>query len=136
MTICGIGVDLVEISRIERLLARHGQRAVERILHPVEQAAIRRVDHPARFLAKRFAAKEAAAKALGTGIAQGIRLQDMWIENDLLGRPELLLAGGALQRARRLGALSWHVSLSDERTHVVAFVVLEGSGSSMETAID
>lgn len=136
MTIRGIGVDLVEITRIERLLVRHGRRAVERILHPVEQAAIVRVDHPARFLAKRFAAKEAASKALGTGIAHGVRLQDIWIENDALGRPELVLAGGALQRARRLGALSWHVSLSDERTHVVAFVVLEGGGSPTETAID
>ena len=130
MSVRGIGVDLVVLARIERMYERHGARAVERILHPDERAGLDGQREPARYLAKRFAAKEAAAKALGTGIAHGVRLHDLRVGHDTLGRPELILADGALQRAHTLGATRWHLSLSDEREHVVAFVVLDGGEPS------
>lgn len=127
MSVRGIGVDLVALARVERLYERHGRRAVERILHPDERSGLDRQREPARYLAKRFAAKEAGAKALGTGIAHGVRLHDLRVGHDALGRPELILADGALQRAYALGATHWHLSLSDEREHVIAFVVLDGA---------
>lgn len=132
MSVRGIGVDLVELQRVERMYERHGLRAVERILHPDERVDLDKHREPARYLAKRFAAKEAGAKALGTGIAHGVRLHDIRVGHDALGRPELILADGALQRARVLGATHWHLSLSDEREHVIAFVVLDGAAPSPE----
>lgn len=127
MSVRGIGVDLVELARVERLYARHGLRVVERILHPDERVGLDKHRAPARYLAKRFAAKEAGAKALGTGIAHGVRLHDLRVGHDELGCPELILADGALQRAHALGATHWHLSLSDEREQVIAFVVLDGA---------
>ncbi|MEJ2630023.1 MAG: holo-ACP synthase [Acidihalobacter sp.] len=127
MSVRGIGVDLVELQRVERMYERHGPRAVERILHPDERVDLGKQREPARYLAKRFAAKEAGAKALGTGIAHGVRLHDIRIGHDALGRPELILADGALQRAHALGATHWHLSLSDEHEQVIAFVVLDGN---------
>lgn len=135
MSVRGIGVDLVALDRIERLYERHGPRAVERILHPDERQGLDRERNPARYLAKRFAAKEAGAKALGTGIAHGVRMHDLRVGHDALGRPVLILAGGALQRAHALGATHWHLSLSDEREHVIAFVVLDGRESTPEQGI-
>lgn len=132
MTIRGIGVDLVALERVERLYQRHGRRAVERILHPDERVGLDVQREPARYLAKRFAAKEAGAKALGTGVAHGVRLHDLRVGHDALGRPELVLANGALRRAHALGATHWHLSLSDERGHVIAFVVLDGDEPSPE----
>lgn len=128
MTVRGIGVDLVALERVEHLYRQHGWRAVERILHPDERAGLDTQREPARYLAKRFAAKEAGAKALGTGIAHGVRLHDLRVGHDALGRPELVLADGALRRAHALGATHWHLSLSDEHGHVIAFVVLDGDG--------
>ena len=135
MSVCGIGVDLVALARIERMYERHGRRAVERILHPDERGGLEGQREPARYLAKRFAAKEAGAKALGTGIAHGVRLHDLRVGHDELGRPELILADGALQRARALGATHWHLSLSDEREHVIAFVVLDGAVPSPDQGV-
>lgn len=127
--IVGLGTDLVEIARMERLLARHGERALERLLHAGERAECPPApNRAARFLARRFAAKEAAAKALGTGIADGIRFVDLQVGHDGRGRPLLQLHGGARRRAEALGAVSHHLSISDEQTHALAFVVLESSG--------
>ncbi|MEA4856544.1 MAG: holo-[acyl-carrier-protein] synthase [Solidesulfovibrio sp.] len=121
--IVGLGLDVVELPRIASALARFGDRFVARILTPAERAAL-----PARPLSRvagLFAAKEAAAKALGTGFAQGIGFQHLEILSDHLGRPTLGLHGPALERARALGATSWHVSISHEHGTAAAVVVLE-----------
>lgn len=125
MTVAGIGTDLVEIARLERALERHGQRFGERILGPEEREEWRRRDRSPRFLAKRFAAKEAAAKALGTGFRDGIRFADIQVDHDALGKPQLRLAGAAAARAAALGVVRSAISISDERQYALAFVVLE-----------
>lgn len=125
MAIVGLGTDLVEIGRIQRLIERHGDAIAERILTPTELDEWRRQTKPEVFLAKRFAAKEAAVKALGTGIAQGIGFQQLEIQHDELGKPLLVLTGRAIERAILLGASRWHLSISDERSHALATVILE-----------
>ncbi len=100
--ILGIGSDLVDIRRIERTLARHGERFLKRIFTEVEQErAGRRADTIAT-LAKRFAAKEACAKALGTGLARGVFWRDMGVVNLPSGRPTIVLTGGAAEQLRRI----------------------------------
>jgi holo-[acyl-carrier protein] synthase len=122
--IYAIGTDMVEIERIRRALART-PRLPQRILTPAELNAFQQSAHPERFLAKRFAAKEAAVKALGTGIGRGISWQHFSVLHDPHGRPRLQLTGAADALARRQGIDRWHLSLSDERALVVAFVVAE-----------
>src|SRR5262249_9715520 len=96
--ILGIGSDLVDIGRIEKVLERHGERFLARVFTPVERArAERRADRVATY-AKRFAAKEACAKALGTGLRKGVFWRDMGVVNLPSGRPTLKLSGGALAR--------------------------------------
>jgi holo-[acyl-carrier protein] synthase len=119
-----VGTDLVEIARIARALERHGERFAERILSPREQTEWRRRGANARVLAKRFAAKEAAAKALGTGVQAGVRLHDLEVLHDELGKPLLHFSGGAAERAKSLGAARNALSISDERLYALAFVVL------------
>ena len=125
--IIGIGTDLVEIARIETQLQRHGDRLAERVLTADELNEYRNAASPARLLAKRFAVKEAASKALGTGIGRGIGFHQMHVLHDEMGRPKLVLEGAALERARALGMCRTHVTLSDERHYAVAHVILEGS---------
>ena len=123
--IVGIGTDLVTVSRVARSHERFGERFARRILHAVELEAYRRSREPARFLAKRFAVKEAAVKALGTGERDGVLLRDFHIEHDALGKPLLGVSGEAERRCLRAGVIARHVSLSDEGDQVIAFVVLE-----------
>lgn len=122
--IIGIGTDIVTISRIESVLARQGPRFAERILHPDEWVIFTTHTQPARFLSKRFAVKEAASKALGTGMGQGVSWRDFWVEHNALGAPSLHLCGEAKLLADRLGVVNFHLSLADEQDSVVAFVVL------------
>lgn len=122
--IFGIGTDLVQIDRIASALARTPALA-QRVLTPAEQAGFEASRDPARFLAKRFAAKEAAVKALGTGIGRGVSWQHLEVGHDALGKPCLQLNGGAEARARELGIGQLHLSYSDEQQLVVAFVVAE-----------
>ncbi|MGC9457006.1 MAG: holo-ACP synthase [Halothiobacillaceae bacterium] len=124
MSIVGIGTDLVEIGRLEAALARFGDRLVDRLLHPDEQAALAGRPVTGRLLAKRFAAKEAAAKALGTGFRDGIALTHIAIGHSALGQPLLEFHGPAASRFAALGASRADLSLSDERGHALAFVVL------------
>lgn len=126
MPIIGIGTDLVEIDRIQNTVDKFPERFPRRILTDAEWLVYKRHAHPVRFLSKRFAAKEAAAKALGTGIAQGIRFHDFEIVNDELGRPHMSLLGEAALRMKRLGGRYVHISLSDELALAQAFVVVEG----------
>lgn len=125
MAIVGIGTDLVVIKRIEEILLRHEERFVERVLHPNEMQRFKDSAFPERFLSKRFAAKEAVSKALGTGIAEGVALHDIEVVNDELGKPHICLHGGAKMRMQQLGATHCHLSLTDERDHAIAFAVLE-----------
>ncbi|MBA1145491.1 holo-ACP synthase [Ectothiorhodospiraceae bacterium WFHF3C12] len=126
MSVVGIGTDIVAIARMRSALDRHGERFARRILAPEELEEWRRRGETPGLLAKRFAAKEAAAKALGTGIAEGVTLKSITVAHDSLGKPRLALAAGAVERARALGVVDTHLSLSDEREFAVAFVVLEG----------
>ena len=123
--IAGIGVDIAETARFEQLLARFGERFARRLLTDAEHAEFERRRRPATYLASRFAAKEAVAKALGTGIGREFSFQSVQIDNDADGCPRLrFVAGGErlLAERRIRNAL---VSLSDETHYVVAMVVLE-----------
>ncbi len=123
--IYGIGVDLVEIDRIRRGLTRFGQRLARRILSDSEYAEFYSRRNPPAFLATRFAAKEAFAKALGTGLKGGVRLRDISVTSDPSGRPILECTGQALELLRQLDIGRSHVSLADEREYALAFVILE-----------
>lgn len=121
----GIGTDLVDIRRLEKIWAKKsGLAFAQKILTPLELEQLEATRYPARFLAKRFAAKEAALKALGTGLAQGMSWQQLEITATELGQPLLNFSGVALARAQELGATSWHLSLSDEQEYALAFVIL------------
>ncbi len=126
--ILGIGTDIVEVARIEQALERLGRRFARRILSDQELEEFDDHRMPERFLAKRFAVKEAAAKALGTGIAQGVSWQHIAVSHNELGAPLLLFSERAQQLQKEKGITSLHVSLSDEQNHVVAFVILESRG--------
>ena len=117
--ILGIGTDLTQISRIDSVLERSGERFSHRVLNADELA---RAPQPmtASFLAKRWAAKEAAAKALGTGIGEQAHFHDFTIANDPSGAPRLTLSGQALKTSN--GAGVWHLSLSDDGDFALAFV--------------
>lgn len=129
--IVGIGSDLVAVVRFEKMLGRHGIRLVDRLLGEDERVVWERSERSpamqAAWLAKRFAVKEAAAKALGTGIRGDVTLRAIQTVHDELGRPELKLIGGAQRRFEQLGASQAWVSVSDERAHAFAMVVLERS---------
>jgi holo-[acyl-carrier protein] synthase len=115
------GIDLIEIQRIDRAIARHGTRLLHRVYTPREQA---QCGGRAESLAVRFAAKEAAAKALGTGIwRQGIAWTDLEVVRNAEGAPSLVLHGAALARAHNMGWREWSISLSHDRTQAIAFVV-------------
>ncbi len=120
----GIGTDILRIARIEQALARHGERFAKRVLHPKELPKFENSTTKAAFLAKRFAAKEAVAKALGTGIGEHLSWQDMHIIHDALGAPQVVLSMTAKKVAAKKGGTVVQLSLSDERDYVVAFAVL------------
>ncbi|OBT17339.1 holo-ACP synthase [Vibrio sp. UCD-FRSSP16_10] len=125
MPLVGLGTDIAEIERVEKALNRSGVSFAKRILTETEMAKFESLTLKGKFLAKRFAAKEAASKALGTGIAKGVSFQDFTISNDEQGKPCLALSGKALQIAQSLGVTSVHLSISDERHYAVATVILE-----------
>jgi holo-[acyl-carrier protein] synthase len=121
-----VGVDLIEIARVERILTHYGDRFLERVFTPAEILYCRA--RPAE-LAARFAAKEAVAKALGVGVRMiardGINWQDAEIIGDARGKPLVRLYGRAAERAEQLGLTEWAVSLSHTREHAIAFVVAQ-----------
>jgi holo-[acyl-carrier protein] synthase len=126
--ILGIGTDLVEIHRIEKALARFGERFARRILVERELERFRRHKKPAAWLAKRFAAKEAFSKAMGTGIHFPVNWHNVSVENAPSGKPVLHFSDALAELMRGRGISSAHVSLTDELTLACAFVVLEGGG--------
>ncbi len=123
--ISGIGVDIVETARIEQVLGRFGERFARRILTEDELIEFARRENGCRYLATRFAAKEAVAKALGTGIGETVGFQSLQIDNDELGKPCLRFRGDGIDLIRDRGINNALVSLSDEKHYVVAMVVLE-----------
>ncbi|MCP4923896.1 MAG: holo-ACP synthase [bacterium] len=127
--IIGIGSDIVEISRVRQALKRQGDRFLMRLFTPVEQKRIAMNLNPAATCAKRFAAKEAFAKALGTGKAQGISWKDIQVSNDDLGCPSLDITGVALEilntKIPEGTKPYFHVTLADTQDHAQAFVVIE-----------
>jgi holo-[acyl-carrier protein] synthase len=126
--IIGIGVDLVEISRVRSMIATRGERALVRLFTEAERAYCRDMANPARHLAVRVAAKEATFKALsGSDEARGIGWREMEVELDEIGRPSLRLHGRALARAKELGVARTWVSLSHGDDLATAFVVLEAA---------
>ena len=124
MAIVGIGTDIVEISRLERQLQR-SPRLAERILTEHELRLFQDHPFPARYLAKRFAVKEAASKALGTGIGRGVSFQQFETRNDDFGRPLLTLSGKAQEISGTPAHTQVHVSISDEQHYAVATVIIE-----------
>ncbi len=123
--IVGLGIDMTELARIRAAHARFGRRFLEKFLAPGELAAL--APHPPiAFLAGRFAAKEAASKALGTGFRQGVGPCQIEVLPLPAGGTDLIFHGGASERARLLGTRAAHLSISHERSHAVAVVVLEG----------
>lgn len=123
--IFGIGTDIVRIQRMADNLERYGERFAARILTEVEMTAFLASAQQAPFLAKRFAAKEAAAKALGTGFRNGLNLRDIGVSNDGLGKPMLAFSDRAQQALKNQGVGAAHLSLSDESEYAIAYVVLE-----------
>jgi len=124
--IVGSGVDVVEIGRIERALERTGDRFARRVFTPAELADCRRHRAPARQLALRFAAKEAAMKALGTGWGGGVGWHDLEVVRDAGGGgPSLRFHGGAAERARASRGLRARLALGCSRSHALAVVLLE-----------
>ncbi len=122
--IVGIGADIVRVARVEGALQRHGERFARRVLSSEEWLEYGAEKRPARFLAKRFAAKEAAVKALGTGFREGVTLGDIAVVHDRRGKPGLSFTGRAAEVARELGVGETHLSIADEQDYAVAFVTL------------
>jgi holo-[acyl-carrier protein] synthase len=120
----GIGTDLVELARVEDSLQRFGDRFARRVLTPEELTEFEQKNRSVAFLAKRWAAKEAAAKALGTGIGASVGFHDLRIDHDELGAPRLILSGKAVETAASKGVDQTHISLSDEQHYALAFVVV------------
>lgn len=121
--ILGVGTDLVQRARIEQSLERWGGRFARRILSPRELAIFSKHHQPGAYLARRFAGKEAASKALGTGIGH-VSWQEISIVNDAAGSPVLELTGAALRLFETRGARHIHVSLADEKEYALAFVIV------------
>ena len=127
--ILGIGSDISDVRRIAKVIERHGDRFIDRIFTPHERARAERRRNRIETYAKRFAAKEACAKALGTGFSQGVYMRDIGVLNDASGKPDLVLTGGALARLRRLTPPGRKarllLTLTDEPPLAKAMVVIE-----------
>ncbi len=128
--IFGIGTDIVELSRIKLTHERFGDRFAQRILMQEELELLHRSKRPTRFLAMRFAGKEAIVKAMGTGFAHGVWLRDVGITNNDWGRPLVIFSERGQRVCDRLGIGNAHVSLTDDAGLVMAFAVVEASGAS------
>ena len=127
--IVGIGSDLSDIRRIQKSLDRFGDRFVERVYTEVERSRSERKQDRAASYAKRFAAKEACAKALGTGIRRGVFWRDMGVVNLRSGKPTMALTGGALKILNEITPAGMttviHLSLTDDHPYAQAFVIIE-----------
>lgn len=127
--IFGIGVDVLEAKRVDAVYARFGGRFVERLLLPAEREQLARTRRPERFLAMRFAAKEAIVKAMGTGFAHGVWIRDIGVVQNEWGRPEVVYSPRGEGVRRGLGIGDGHVTLTDEAGLIVAVAVLMKAGA-------
>ncbi|PKF51658.1 holo-ACP synthase [Enterovibrio nigricans] len=126
MAVVGLGTDIAEIGRFDTIIARKtGDAFAQRVLTPSELEKYASTKQKARYLAKRFAAKEAASKALGTGIACGVTFHDFDVTNDEHGKPLLALSGVAKQLADARGVTNILLTIADEKRYAVATVLLE-----------
>jgi holo-[acyl-carrier protein] synthase len=123
--IFGIGTDIVELPRFKSMTARYGARLAGRLLNDDEMTDYHATPDAARFLAKRFAAKEAFGKAVGSGLRAPVSLRRISVTHDSLGKPELRFDEILSRHLAQLGINGHHLSISDERDLIVAFVVLE-----------
>ena len=128
--ILGVGTDLVEIHRIEKALARYGERFAQRVLVEQELEQFRRQKKPATWLAKRFAAKEAFSKAMGTGIHFPVNWHNVSVANARSGKPQLCFSEPLAALMAQRGIRHAHVSLTDEISLAFAFVVIEGDSGT------
>lgn len=127
MKTIGIGTDLVAVTRIQKIWDQYGDAFARRILSKKELQDFKQSNQPIPFLAKRYAAKEAVAKAIGTGFRPGsFWLTDIGIHNDSLGKPFLEYSESLQNLMNSLGVERSHISLSDERDYALAFVILTG----------
>jgi holo-[acyl-carrier protein] synthase len=124
--IIGIGTDLIEVDRIERLVKQHGDQFLSRCFTREERAYALARAHAAQHLAARFAVKEAVMKALGTGWGKGVRWRDIGVLRRPGEAPQVELAGGAARRARRLGVRRVHITITHLRGEAMALAIAEG----------
>jgi holo-[acyl-carrier protein] synthase len=122
--IFGIGTDILEVRRIEEIYRRFGERFPQRLLMPEELAVFQRARNKVRFLAMRFAAKEAVVKAMGTGFANGMWIRDAGVMPNRLGRPDIVFSARGRALCDEMGIGEGHLTLSDEAGLVVAVAVL------------
>lgn len=125
--IFGIGTDIVELDRIRGIYERYGDHFARRILMDAELALYNRSRNPVRFLAMRFAGKEATVKAMGTGFAHGVWLRDVGILQNEWGRPIITWSERGQRVCERLGIGAGHVSLTDDAGLIVAFAIVEAA---------
>lgn len=123
--IVGTGVDIVDIRRLRAGNARYGERLATKLLSVREMADYRSHHDPGALLAKRFAAKEALAKALGTGFRNGLHLRQITVTHDTNGRPQFACEGKIADLLTGFGVTASHLSISDEHNYAIAYVVLE-----------
>ena len=122
--IFGIGVDVLEVKRIGETLQRFGEHFVARLLMPEERAQLAKTRRPERFIAMRFAAKEAIVKAMGTGFSHGVWIRDVGVVQNSWGKPEVVFSERGERVRRGVGVGEGHVTLTDEAGLVVAVAVL------------
>jgi len=127
--IFGIGTDIVEMSRMQSTWERFGEHFARRILMDEEMELFKRTKQPARFLAMRFAGKEATVKAMGTGFAHGVWMRDVGITSNEWGRPLIIWSERGQKVCDQLGIGNGHVSLTDDAGLVMAFAVVETANS-------
>ncbi len=127
--IFGIGVDVLEVQRIGRTLERFGERFIEHLLMEQEWAQLARTRRRERFVAMRFAAKEAIVKAMGTGFSHGVWIRDVGVVQNAWGKPEVVFSERGDRVRRGLGIGDGHVTLTDEAGLVVAVAVLMKAGA-------
>ncbi len=122
--IFGIGVDILRVDRVDAVFQRFGEHFVQRLLMPEEQLLFRKAKRPLRFLAMRFAAKEAVVKGMGTGFANGMWIRDTGVIPDRFGRPEVVFSPRGQRKCAELGVGEGHLTLTDEAGLVVAVAVM------------
>ena len=123
--IFGIGDDVLEAARVKRLFEMYGEHFVDRLLLPQERAQLGKTKRTERFLAMRFAAKEAIVKAMGTGFAHGVWIRDVGVVQNAWGRPEVIYSARGEKVRKKLGVGKGYITLTDEAGLIVAVAVLE-----------